>query len=558
MSQSTTERIRRILLLGAAHHDDPAGLEALSDCGEVSIAAEIGDALDALKARDFDLVVGAPSDLLSLALTIGQSKTEALLERIGHGICVIHRAGRVVWTNSALRAQSPEVLEAVRRTCVGFFEQNTPDMDCGDRAMTLRDSVRVGRDLYFDVTASPLRSPDGEIEQVVALVYDVSAARRLQERMNAIDEAGRALVDLDAEALCKLDVGERLALLEQKIIGFSHDLLHFDHFVVRVLDKKTNRLDTVFASGLSEEAKDLEILAEAEGQGISGFVAATGQSYICRDARSDSRYLPGLEKAGSTLTVPLRLHQQVIGVLNVESEKIGAFGEEDRRFAEIFARYIATALHVLQLLAVERRATHGEIAANVDAEMATPLNDIITDVKQLIEERVGDETLRARLRAILGDVDRVRDAIHAVTEPDAVTGLVDRTPRDPLLVGKRVLIVDDEDIIRETVCDVLTRAGACTIAARDGTDAINRIQNEHFDLILSDIKMPNRSGYDVFAAARRVRGDLPVVLITGFGYDPSHAIVRASKEGLNGVLFKPFKVEDLLAQVRRALLPAQS
>jgi DNA-binding NtrC family response regulator len=72
-------------------------------------------------------------------------------------------------------------------------------------------------------------------------------------------------------------------------------------------------------------------------------------------------------------------------------------------------------------------------------------------------------------------------------------------------------------------------------------------------LILSDIKMPNKNGYEVFAAARAAHRDCAVILITGFGYDPNHAIVRASKEGLTGVLFKPFKVEQLMEEVRNAL-----
>jgi DNA-binding NtrC family response regulator len=71
--------------------------------------------------------------------------------------------------------------------------------------------------------------------------------------------------------------------------------------------------------------------------------------------------------------------------------------------------------------------------------------------------------------------------------------------------------------------------------------------------VLSDIKMPHRNGYEIFAAARRRREDLPVILMTGFGYDPNHSIVRASQEGLASVLFKPFKVDQLLDEVRKAL-----
>jgi DNA-binding NtrC family response regulator len=47
-----------------------------------------------------------------------------------------------------------------------------------------------------------------------------------------------------------------------------------------------------------------------------------------------------------------------------------------------------------------------------------------------------------------------------------------------------------------------------------------------------------------------------VILMTGFGYDPNHSIVRASQEGLQAVLFKPFKVDQLLAEVRKALSAA--
>jgi FixJ family two-component response regulator len=65
--------------------------------------------------------------------------------------------------------------------------------------------------------------------------------------------------------------------------------------------------------------------------------------------------------------------------------------------------------------------------------------------------------------------------------------------------------------------------------------------------------MPDKTGYDVFESARKKSQILPVILMTGFGYDPNHCIVRASQEGLQAVLFKPFKVEQMLAEVRKAI-----
>jgi DNA-binding NtrC family response regulator len=68
--------------------------------------------------------------------------------------------------------------------------------------------------------------------------------------------------------------------------------------------------------------------------------------------------------------------------------------------------------------------------------------------------------------------------------------------------------------------------------------------------------MPDKTGYDVFAAAHKRNTSTPVILMTGFGYDPNHSIVRASQEGLQAILFKPFKVEQLLGEVRKALQAA--
>ena len=79
------------------------------------------------------------------------------------------------------------------------------------------------------------------------------------------------------------------------------------------------------------------------------------------------------------------------------------------------------------------------------------------------------------------------------------------------------------------------------------------INKNDYDLVLSDIKMPGKNGYEIFAAAKDKNPNVPVILMTGFGYDPHHSIVRARKEGLAAVLFKPFKVDQLLGEIRKAL-----
>lgn len=550
--QPTSQAARRILLL-TGQAETQAMRSLLAEAGHTAVSPTAEHAAESLSKQTFDLVVGPPDEIIALARMVDRQKLQSVLEHFPQAVCVVDRSGVILWANPKLRSYPEVVIEAIRGACaqqVALFPREAR----GDRVR--RQSLSVGREFHFEITVSPHVEEGGVVESVVGLAWDISSMRRLQERINAIDAAGRELCELDIDAVREMDVQGRLNLLEQKIIRYSHDLLHFDHFAIRVLEQHSNRLDTVLAAGFSEEAKDLAIFASTEGNGITGFVAATGRSYICPDVQKDPRYLPGVEDARSTLTTPLKLHDQVIGVLNVESKEVAAFTEDDRQTVEIFARYIAMALHILQLLVVERHSTTGQIAADVDAEMARPLNDILSDVSNLMAEYPNDERLRARLSDIIRDVDRVKTAIHSVTEPVGVSGLApEGVVIDPLIAGKRILVADDEDIIRETVADVLTKQGAKCQMAADGNEAVALIRAQSFDLILSDIKMPNRNGYDVFAAAREKAPDCPVILITGFGYDPNHSIVRASKEGLTGVLFKPFKIEQLLDEVRQALAP---
>ena len=380
--------------------------------------------------------------------------------------------------------------------------------------------------------------------------------RRLQQKIDAIDKAGRELVKLEADALSKMNVGQRLKLLEDKIISFTRDLMHFDHFMIRLLDRRTNKLEMVISNGLPPEAVNIELFAEAEGNGISGYVGATGRSYICPDVERDPRYVYGLDQAKSSLTVPLTLHDRVIGVFNIESRQRAAFNEDDRQFAEIFGRYVALALNILDLMIVERVSTSHKVADDVCSEVAGPLNDIHSDATALLDEYIGHEDLRQKLQQILDNVGTIRRALppgRRGTQYIRAGAAEVKGEEDPVLGGAQILVADDEPNIRTTISDVLRKYHAVVTTAANGSEAISLIEQRPFDLVLSDIKMPDKTGYEVFAAARRASQNVPVILMTGFGYDPNHSIVRASQDGLQAVLFKPFKVDQLLTEVRKAL-----
>lgn len=558
VAESASQSVRHILFVSSAGVE-PRGLAALlTDKAAVTEARSVAEAAAALRAGDFDLVVADSADLVPLVQAAGGALSKSLLDHLGQGLCVLDADSRLVYRNETLASYSVDAQTAIEAACRGALEEYLDKTRTPETDRSLHLHARAG-DCAYDITVTPLERAGGTLEGLVALVTDASAIHRLQEKMNAIDKVGRELVSLGADVAANQPMDERLRLLEEKIIRYSRELLHFDHFNLRVLDRATRRLDVLLDFGLSDDARNRDLFAEASGNGISGYVAATGRPYICNDVLKDSLYLPALQLARSSLTVPLRVADQVVGVFNVESDRLNAFSEEDRRFAEMFAAHIAAALQILRLLVVERHAAHREVAADVDAELNLPLVEIVSEVQKLRGELLSNLPAGARLDAILHQVERVREAVHSITEPAGVTGLVaENTPRDPVLSGKRILVADDEEIIRETIASILSKKGAVTTIAPDGNTAVELAGREPFDLVLSDIRMPTRTGYEVFSAVNASHPGTPVILITGFGYDPHHSIVRASKEGLAGVLFKPFKVEHLLEEVRGALLRSRA
>jgi CheY-like chemotaxis protein len=544
--------VSKVLLL-QPEGTDVAGLaEAFARFGQVRVESTIQSALRAIDEEQFGLFVSTSPELLTTDRMAAQRQLGAVLDVIGQGVCIVDPSGEVVWRNARAEKLPEQALERIRKHCMTAYGSPEGRAAAG-RSRGL--SLVVDNDRYYDASITPIEDPDRHVTRLVVAVSDVTRARRLQQKMDAIDNAGRELVRLDAQELSKMDAGQRLAVLERKIIRSTRELLEFTNFAIRLLDERTNKLELVLSAGLLPEGEEIDIYASTENNGISGYVAATGRSYICPDVQKDPRYIVGISNARSSLTVPLWLHDKVVGVFNIESDAAGAFSEEDRQFAEIFGRYVAIALHILDLLVVERHATTGRLADNVSSEIAGPLSDILSDATALMEDYIGHDDLRHRLQCIVDNVDRIRTLVRQVARP--ATGILGAKPvqpaKDPILAGKAVLLVDDEEIIRQTVCDVLSKYGCEVEVARDGVRAVAMIHARSYDLVISDIRMPGKSGYEIFAAVKEARPGCRVIFMTGFGYDPNHSIIRASKEGLSAVLYKPFKVDQLLADVRAAI-----
>ena len=113
-----------------------------------------------------------------------------------------------------------------------------------------------------------------------------------------------------------------------------------------------------------------------------------------------------------------------------------------------------------------------------------------------------------------------------------------------------VLVVDDEDIVREVVCTYLEREGYSTLQASAGRAAVALIESEQPDLIVLDVMLPEIDGYSILAELRK-RADIPVILLTARTEETDRLL--GLELGADDYVVKPFSPRELAARVRTVL-----
>ncbi|MDA8141420.1 MAG: response regulator [Desulfobacteraceae bacterium] len=116
---------------------------------------------------------------------------------------------------------------------------------------------------------------------------------------------------------------------------------------------------------------------------------------------------------------------------------------------------------------------------------------------------------------------------------------------------KKVLVVDDEQIVLDSVRRILSAENFEVETTLNGQEGIRRAQNNTYDLVLSDVRMPDISGKIVLREVKRAKPLLPVVIISG--YATVQSAIQCMRLGASHVLEKPFTPEELIQVVNSAL-----
>ena len=232
----------------------------------------------------------------------------------------------------------------------------------------------------------------------------------------------------------------------------------------------------------------------------------------------------------------------------------------------------------------DQLATLGEVAIGLAHEINNPL-EVIVNSLNLLEAHIAkvssDEDFvveSERLDSIHAALRRIQNIVNQLVEmaqgPEYATReylpgaqMTDLrpapararsgsgAPQDTDLTGVRILVVDDDLGVCQSLRDLLSQEGCEVIVATGGREALARLETTVVDLVLSDAVMPDLDGYELFQEVRRTYPGLPVVLMTAFHFDKDHVIKRSRLAGVDDVVYKkpidPPRLRELIKRHAR-------
>lgn len=500
----------------------------------------------------------------------GLCQSGLMLRDLPEGAALLDQKIRVLWANRRLKQWAGKLEDdPVGQTIYDLL--GNPDI-MGSDLCPFHTALNTGEESsgtfqtadnrFFQVRAAPV-GDDSPAMQLVITVGDITEEILQQQKLAAIHRAGRELADLRPTEIYQMGVDERIELLKDNIRHYLTDLLNFEVIEIRLLEQSTGNLVPLLSVGIDQEAADRQLFAHPQGNGITGYAASSGTSYLCYDVVNDPLFIPGVANSRSSLTVPLILNDQVLGTINVESPEVAAFSESDLQFLEIFARDISFALNTLELLVAQKADTAQQSCNAIHSAVAMPVDEILNDAVNVMEDYIGHSPeMVDRIRRILKNARDIKQTIQQIgqrlTPLEAVPPGIS-ADEHALLRGKRILVVDEDNTVREDAHTLLERYGCIVETARGGDQAVLMVrdagEDDKYDVIISDIKLPEYSGFQLMMRLKEIIEPVPMILMTGFGYDPGHSIVNALQNGLHpkARLYKPFRLDQLIDVVKTVL-----
>lgn len=340
------------------------------------------------------------------------------------------------------------------------------------------------------------------------------------------------------------------------------EFLGIEHVAIHRLNASKTQLVLEYCSGFSEEST--RRLAELKtDDGILNRLMETRIPQVVNEIQQTEEGLSFLarnDKLASMIALPLLSAGQVWGILTAYSREPFRFKQEDGRainlfvgqlaeLTEIFSRrlrdnldeILVRLLGSLELMNYKFQKRTTVPVSEIEAEqnrMRDRVLSLLTDEEVRFISRPAGQNEKAEAKIVLPSGDELN-----VEEVVNIEGEKNVTPR-----SKKVLVIDDQPIVTDLLVSVLERMAYQSQVASSGSAGLEMFKKDGFDLVITDLGMPDVSGWDVSKAVKERKPNVPVVVITGWGVDPDPNKLKESRVDL--IIHKPFQIDELEKIIR--------
>lgn len=295
----------------------------------------------------------------------------------------------------------PFFSEETRQSIKNHIHEDSRELE--EIANPIQLKQKNGMTLYGEMNLNPFRENDAV--GMVGVVRDITERKKMEEKIEVLHKWAHRLNKSDTID----DILEHTIEAMDTSLGYEHMEVKLKHGDVLELEK-TRGLD------VPQQYKEISI---SEEQGITGKAAKAGESNLLNDASSHPAYISLSPDLQAELVVPIKRDNEVLGILNVESEHKYAFNEEDKRLLENLASYVAVALKELQekkqLVSLQKLdELRNQFLAMAAHEINTPLTPIKVKLEMFQRGYHGEltETQKKELERVMESVERLQRLVN--------------------------------------------------------------------------------------------------------------------------------------------------
>ena len=218
-------------------------------------------------------------------LSVAGVAAEDVLNCLPEGVAMIGSDLTILWSNDHFQLWAG----GVSRIGENFYSalsnpeilgtEGCPLQTCFMSGIQASTTLQTASGSYYHLHAAPLKNSldsDGTIARLVVTLSDVTEEILQEQKLAAIHQAGARLTDLKPDEIFLMDVDQRIDLLKENIRHYTEDLLNVEVIEIRLLEQSTGDLIPLLSVGIDQVAADRRLMASPQGNGVTGYVAASG------------------------------------------------------------------------------------------------------------------------------------------------------------------------------------------------------------------------------------------------------------------------------------------